>query len=190
MGRSDYMDELLKTNDDLKAHFEALPAPLQRAIQAIDVGARLRDVARAGQLHIDQDALLEVEVAMALVGMQDIQKLEENIRSEVGVPAEVARALADAVNTSILQPIREELERELEHPEAKTEQKTGVEVMSDTLRAQSVEGKAPESTPQPEPIVPTGTKAVRAPASGAYKPGEASGARKDVHDDPYREPIA
>ena len=98
--------------------------------------------------------------------------------------------------------MRQELERELEHPDAKAkeesrvegvrtqmlgEQRTSPEVKPPAIAQQPPAPSVVPATPPPAPPV---DKAIRMPASGAYKPGEASAARKDVHDDPYREPPA
>ena len=90
-------------------------------------------------------------------------------------------------------------------PEAKEKEVSGVEAARTQMLAGTgdrgkVIGEREETLSKPmtpSPVVPAtppspppGEKAVRMPASGAYKPGEASTARKDIHDDPYREPPA
>ena len=157
-----------------------LPQVVQDAITSADVAKRLRELATTHQLHLDQWESLETEVRMTLLGIKDSADLEQNIEKRVGVAAEVAKSLADDISTIVFEPIREELERQLDHPAAQAK----VESDIDRMTAQVL-------TPPPAPIgsAPTApeTKAERAPLSDAYKTGETSTARKDVHNDPYRE---
>lgn len=198
------------TQAQLKELFDLLPKPIQKAITSVDIQQKLRAAANTHKLHLDQWEKLENEVMMALFGLKPIEKLEENIQNSLGVSAERAVELAGDVSEIVLAPIRQELERELEHPEAKVKEVSDIE----TARMQALGEAAPADSggplpPPPPAPVPTTTppaaapvqpatppapppteKAIRMPASGAYKPGEASAVRKDVHDDPYREPPA
>jgi hypothetical protein len=191
----------------IKARMAELPQPVQDAINSADVTNRLRELASSHQLHLDQWDALENEVRMTLLGAKDSDDLAKNIQSEVGVRPEIAAALANDISRVVFEPIRQELERQLEHPDAQAKIETGVETMAAQAlsdEAQSVQEAAdpvpddapaatvaPASIPTPAPLVPPPsapeTKAVRAPLSDAYKTGEASSARKDVHNDPYRE---
>jgi len=200
-------------NKDLKERFAQLPKVVQDAITSADVEKRLRALADTHKLHLDQWQQLENEVMLVLLGADAMANLQKNIKNEVGVSDEVAAALAKDISEGVFEPIRQELERELEHPDAQAKEDTGVEGMrtkilggnqpaadsasSSQLLASSppaLEVKPPEIVAQTPPVAPATPpspapteKAIRMPASGAYKPGEASAARKDVHDDPYRE---
>ena len=191
--------------------FSGLPAPVQRAISSSEVEKHLREIATANKLHIDQGEKMETQVLLSLFGIKPIEQLQENLRKELGVSGEAAAALAADVSRVVFEPIRQELERELEHPEAKEKEVSSV----DATRTQILGGtqtpsiavppssppvppgasvqQSPTATPvapaTPPPPPPT-EKAIRMPASGAYVPGETSVARKDIHDDPYREPPA
>jgi len=175
----------------LQKRFQQLPQVVQNAITSADVEQHLRKMAETQKLHLDQWETLENEVMLTLYGFQPAEDLEKNIKSEVGVSDEVAKSLAEDVSKIVFQPIREELERQLEHPDAKAVEVSGVE----TARTQMLAGEAAKSaappvlpaTPPAEPV--TGT-VVRAPVSEAYKAGEPSTTRKSVEDDPYREPPA
>lgn len=183
---------------ELKKRFDALPEVIQKAIKSADVQARLRKLADAQKLHLDQWQVLENEVVLALLGFSPFEDLIENIEKEVGVSREVAESLANEVSTSIFEPIREELERQLEHPEAQAKEVSGVELFAQEALANRevpIPSTPPISPATPPPPLPE-NKTVReapvsgGPASGAYRGGEASSARKDIHDDPYREPPA
>lgn len=177
--------------------FEALPEVVQNAILSADMEARLRELSEKHQLHVDKWGALQDEVMLALLGVRPAEDLQKNIREHADIPDEVAPALAADISQTIFEPIREELERELEHPEARKEERSEIEEARAKLLESSVARNVPsvESIePVPAPIVaatppppPPVQKVVRGPASGAYKSGEASAARKDVRDDPYRE---
>lgn len=188
-----------------------LPPAVQKAIQSADLEKHLRTLADGHKLHIDQWELLQNEVKLALLGFEDAAKLPENLESVVGVDRETAGSLAQAINDEIFEPIREELERELTHPQAKTEELSDMEkARQAALSAARAAGELTPNTPHPdqgEPLVQTAQPAnivnsvqpatppaakpegtvTRAPISDTYKPSQPSTERKDVHSDPYRE---
>jgi hypothetical protein len=180
-----------KEEQELNAQFEErlkqLPKVVQDAITSADVQKRLRELSDKHKLHLDQWELLENEVKLALLGFEPAEDLEKNIEKEVGVSAEIAGALAEDISTIVFEPIREELERSLDNPQAKNEKLSDVEKVREQVLAQAKPLVAAPATPPP---VPSEEKAVRAPISEAYKAGEPSTVRKSVHDDPYREPPA
>ena len=206
------MDDELKKQ--LAAQFATLPPVVQNAITSADVEKELRSLATSHKLHIDQWQILENEVLMALFGIQPIVNLQKNLEHEVGMEPGAAQALAEDIMRIVFEPIREELERELGHPEAKEETLSDVEHVRDQMLAQnqvrssnfqisenenaSSTGPAIQLGQQAAPIallpkpgtpppLPPTEKVIRMPASGAYKPGETSVARADIADDPYRE---
>jgi hypothetical protein len=170
---------------EIAERFKALPPVIQKAITSSDVEKNLRSMADRQKLHVDQWQALENEVMFALLGFKPVADLENNLVKSVGVTADIARALALDVNRVVFEPIRQELERELQHPQAQQATVSGTEAVETQALAQESAAAAPAPTP-PSPK-PDAT-AARAPASGAYKPGETSAQRKSVTDDPYREP--
>jgi hypothetical protein len=160
---------------------------------------QLREMEKKYGLHVDQWAKLENQIMMTVLGISDPQTLVDDVVEEVVIDRSLAQTIVDDVAVTIFKPIREELERQLENPNAKTEEVSDV----DAMRAQVLEGTPAEvAAPAVAPTAPTGPspigatpppeapteKAVRAPISENYKAGEASTERKAVHDDPYREP--
>ena len=191
-----------KTQQQLKELFERLPKPIQRAITSVDIQKKLREAADNRKLHLDQWETVENEVLSTLFGLTPIEDLEKNIKTKVGVSAETAADLVGDISEIVFEPIREELERELGHPEAKVKEVSGVEaartqVLSGTGDRGKVIGEREENAsvtasslpvvPATPPPTPPTEKAIRAPSSGAYKTGEASTLRRDIADDPYRE---
>ncbi|MFZ2886971.1 MAG: hypothetical protein WA021_04095 [Minisyncoccia bacterium] len=199
-------------DETIKKHFQQLPGVVQDAITSTDVQTQLRGLADMHKLHLDQWEKLENEVMMTLLGIQRVEDLEPNIMSEVGTSAEVAHALAVDINAVVFEPIRQELERQLEHPDAKAATMNQAEVArTEILDAEHADNASSVATPTPQtssesqpppvaqaapPTVQPGTppqpqpdiKITRPSDSTAYKPGETSTARQTVHDDPYRVP--
>lgn len=168
-----------------------LPPVVQQAIQSANLEKHLRALADSHKLHIDQWELLENEVKLALLGFEDAEKLPENLRDVVGVDAQTAAELATAINDEIFEPIREELERALTHPEAKAAAVDDIEKARQeaiTLARQTGEAAPPAVQPATPPTQKPEGSVVRAPVSDTYKPSVPSTERKDVHGDPYREP--
>jgi hypothetical protein len=200
-----------QTNIDteLKEAFAALPKIVQNAITSADVEKQMRAVSDNYKLHLDQWGKLENEVMLTLLGLQDAGDLASNIQNEIGVTAEQAASLAADINKIIFAPIRAELERGLEHPEAKEKEVSGAEAARQTLLAaeepvaaatpQTAEVTAPVAapttpaaapaavTPATPPAEKPAEKAVRAPMSSSYLSRQASSERKSVDGDPYRE---
>lgn len=170
--------------------FGQLPAVLQNAIRNADVEKKLREMARTHNLHVDQWDLLENEVKLALYGFEDVQNLAKNIQSEVGLDETAAAALAQDISVAIFEPIREELERSLSHPEAKAENVDAMETMRREAIAAAGENlpAAPAVQPATPPAPAPAEKAVREPLSGSYRAAQPSSARTTIEGDPYREP--
>jgi len=102
--------------EKMQARFLQLPKALQDAITSADVEKKLRALSETHKLHLDQWQKLENEVMLALLGFQPVENLEANIKNEVGIAEEEAKALAGDIADTIFEPIREELERELGKP--------------------------------------------------------------------------
>lgn len=189
-------------NAQLAERFKTLPKVVQDAITSADVQKHLRELADTHKLHLDQWQSLENEVMLTLLGFQPTDKLQNNIASEVGVSNETAASLAQDISRIVFAPIRGEMERALDHPEAKAEEMSGVEeARRAALSAEEKgEGAAPENPAAQQPADPVAPatpppgapeeKAQRAPVSAAYRAGEPSTVRASVEDDPYREPPA
>src|SRR3989338_9801281 len=129
----------------MKNRFAELPAPVQKAITSTDIQKRLRELADEHKLHLDQWEILENEVLMALFGITPMDELQSAIQKEVGVSAEVAATLAGDISRIVFEPIRQELERELEHPEAKEKEVSKV----DAARTQILAEKPAVGSQQP-----------------------------------------
>lgn len=176
-------DEL---NGKIHERFKELPKVVQNAITSADVQKQLRELADTNKLHLDQWQLLENEVMLTLLGFQAPEELADNLKADLDVSADMSRALAADISRIVFQPIREELERELEHPDAKAAEVSGIEAARAQMLGEAV-ALAPVVLPATPPQAPPTRKIERAPVSAAYKAGEPSTVRVSVDDDPYRE---
>ncbi len=173
--------------------FKSLPKVVQRAIVSADVSKQMRELADAHKLHLDQWDSLENEVQFTLLGIHSGEDLAKNIQKAVNVDEVTAESLAADISRLVFDPVRKELERELEHPDAVAATTTGVEDMRAQMLASSENKPVP---PAPAPIVagtppqPTSTTIVeRAQISPAYIPSTPSHERKTIEGDPYREQL-
>jgi hypothetical protein len=194
----------------LEERFNTLPKVVQDAISSADVEKRLRELANTHRLHLDQWTALENEVMLALLGFQKMEDLAKNIQSEVGVDAATAAALAEDISKIVFEPIRHELERQLEHPAAAAEKTSEMDDMRTQMLAGAAANTIPATQVMPiiaiEPVIettpatpaiapatppvpaPTG-KVERSAISPAYTPSVASHERKTIEGDPYREQL-
>lgn len=140
----------IELKKQIQERFAKLPKVVQDAITSADVEKHLRELANTHKLHLDQWEDLENQVMMTLLGFEPAEELQENIRDEVKVPDEIARVLAEDISRIVFEPVRQELERQLEHPEAKAAQVSGVEAARTAVLAESDSGiPAPASSAEP-----------------------------------------
>jgi len=204
------MEPKINFEDVMKERFAQLPPSVQNAITSADVEAHLRELADHQQLHLDQWNLLENEVMLTLLGLAKTSELKQNIVKEVGVSDDVAAILAADIAEYVFKPVRDELERQLDHPAAQAAQVSDMDAMrteqllsntntpavpatdSTTSPSNSGQVTTTASTLQPAtpPAPPLTEKAVRAPAPTLYQPKVPSHERKTIEGDPYREQIS
>lgn len=202
-------------HDLIKEQFAKQPLPIQKAITSADLQKLLRKLAQEYKLHLDKWQILENQVTLTLLGFQPASELASSIHNEVELSEEESVRLADAIALQVFEPIRKELERILEHPEAEEKKETAIEGMTAQVLAQSEShDDATASVAAPiSPVVDTSsspadliqtpsaaatsqeTEAVPSPVvtrgsiSPTYTPGAASTERAAVEGDPYREPV-
>lgn len=200
------MDQQTNFAQVMQERFSKLPPSVQAAITSAEVETHLRELAKTNQLHLDQWNLLENEVMLTLLGLQESSQLKDNIIKEVGVSEDIATKLATDIAEHVFQPIREELERQLEHPAAQVAQVSDVEAvrteaLKDTDPASTTTTEAVPETPTPSPAAtpaPTSTptpatnneKVARPEPSTSYHAKVPSHERKTIEGDPYREQVA
>jgi hypothetical protein len=139
----------------LAEHFNALPKIVQDSITSSHVQEKLQNIAKKHSLHLDQWIPLENEIMMVLLGT-----------------TEMAAAIAEDASDLIFEPIRQELERELNNPNAQpleaTPEESARQAALDTAHA----ADAREDGDRPQSIH-------SAPSS----------VRTTIEGDPYREAL-
>ncbi len=193
------MDENTEFKQLIQERFESLPKVVRDAILSADVQSHMRELAKKRNLHLDQWEALENEVQLTLLGVHHSENLPENIAESIGLSPEEATALAAEISALVFEPIRQELERQLEHPDAEATEETGVEQMRTQVLGSSEAPTAPVQAPAapaaapiapatPPPAPPT-QKVERAQLPATYAPQVASHERKAIEGDPYREQL-
>ncbi len=176
------------TDDIIKQRLDELPLVVRNAITSASLETHLRDLASTQKLHIDQWQLLENEVMMTLLGFQRPEDFQQNIQARLGVTPEIAVSITSNVNSIVFEPIREELERQLEHPAAQEKEVSEIEEARTQQLGENNVTPPATITPATPPLPSSSIKVARPSESSSYKPGEPSSTRAVVHDDPYRVP--
>lgn len=168
--------------------FNALPDIVQKAIASGQIQEKFQELAKKHNLHLDEWQHVQNQIMLTVLGINNPEELVAKVVAATNIGQEKANALIDDVAITVFKPIREELERSLGHPQATEEQTSNVEKLRNAVLATHDEQPVSTTTFPPLTTPKNEEKVARAPASGAYKPGETSVQRADVHDDPYREP--
>ena len=146
----DPRNEEKEVDERLSARIKELPKAVQNAITSAEIEKKLRALSETHKLHLDQWQKLENEVMLALLGFQPVENLEANIKNEVGIAEEEAKALAGDIADTIFEPIREELERELEKPAVAEEGADDAQKIPINKPATTT---APVEKPSPQPVI-------------------------------------
>jgi hypothetical protein len=188
-----------------------LPQELQEALTLVPWKGAVKEIALANNLSLPQISALEQETMLILYAFDDPRNFIDNLVREVGVSEDTALALAEAVNTKILQPISAKAEGlskntihndlpvveagEPAHPvphDTKLDTLPKPEANPAAIKKPEA-AEAPAPAPAPAPAAPAGPtklrpnsdtpilKKVEAKTPDYRYPGGA---------DPYREPLA
>ena len=93
----------------IKERFAKLPPKLQAAITSTEIADKLRAVSQKYHLLLDQGQILENETYMVLLGVEQAEKYEGNLKRELKIPSEDARKIANDVAKDVFLPIRDTL---------------------------------------------------------------------------------
>jgi hypothetical protein len=172
------MEEKQQTSD-LESIIDGLHPVIKGSIRSAHTNEFLQTLVKKYRFSLDKFNALEAIVLMVLTGTITHDEMIETFISELGIERETASLLADDLNHGIFIPIREEIERQLDHPDAKAKEGTPIEDMTaEILQSVSEQPAVAALPPQDATITPGGT---------SYHAGTPSTERKDVHNDPYRE---
>ena len=153
-------------NKLIQERFAELPKAVQDAVTDASVQQKLRALAAKHKLHLDQWVLLEDQIMLTLLGIEEPEKMVQNVAREVGTTTEIAQKIVNDIALEVFKPIREQMQGALDHGQ------------NDRKSTATQQTNAPDATLQAK-VAPTDTL--------AYKPGESSAQRRDVQEDPYRE---
>ena len=85
----------------IRDRFSKLPPKLQDAITSTEVAGKLRALSQKYRLHIDQGQILENETYMVLLGIDQAEKYEGNLKKELKISSENAKNIAKDVAKEI-----------------------------------------------------------------------------------------
>jgi hypothetical protein len=137
----------------MQERFAQLPKVVQQAITSADVQKHLRELADAHKLHLDQWAILENEVMLALLGFEPVEALASNIEKEVHVDASTAQSLARDISQIVFIPVRKQLEAELQHPDSVTAHDTTAQTAPQAAATSTPAQFAGPAQTTPQPVV-------------------------------------
>ncbi len=186
-----------ETDKLIEEQLKTLPPNLQQAISIVPWKALVQEIGQASALDTEQIVSLEQETMLVVYAFEDPNDYVSNIIKEVGVPEDIAYAIAEPVADKIFEPILKKSE-ELEKP---TEIKTG------PITLTSVSTTPPTNLPMVEksevvhdarPLTPERSDGGQVPhveqSKPEIKPEQTKVPLPDYRypggQDPYREPLA
>lgn len=190
----------MENNDVIQEAFANLSPVVQKVLTSADLELKLQKLSKTHALHLDKWTLLENEITMTLLGITDPDALVGNIEAHVGVPHEIAQAIANDAATEIFNPIRDELEESLQHDRARgvhipTEQKMALESSGIDIPKAVIE-EAPKTVASivaariaEAESVPTSTTLPNKDTLPKNPVADSSHMRKSIANDLYREQV-
>ncbi len=161
-----------------------LPADVRNAVQAADLGDKVRAIGARYALHIDQTGELEDETLLAMLGFSPMETFDARIADALHVPLETGNKLAADVSADIFSPIRESMK--------------GFLAQRQRAAAPVAAPSTPPAMSQKPPISPDLHKAdimltektASLPAQGLPPVTPAKDTQTPIYKtDPYREPV-
>ncbi len=174
----------------IKKRFAKLPPKLQEAITSTEVVEKLRLLSKKYKLLLDKGQILENETYMVLLGIEQAEKYEENLKKELEISAEDAKKISNDVARDIFLSIRNLL-KIATTPEIDNKITNNVSIPHITspepINIGTSKSAQPIQTAEPKPIF-TKDK-LNSIVKNRSKDIEVSQIKKYVVD-PYREPIS
>lgn len=210
--------ENIHTFDELiTERLKELPQYVKEAISSVSPSAKVGVIAKRNNLHVDQAAVLEQEVLLAMLGISDPNQFAQSLVSEGGFERHVADKIAGEVAEDLFLPIRdamrrftdEEASKETSPPSTSPQTQTPAEA-SGIVRIQpgmerAMEGRieeairipiskkelAPVSTLAPVPQKTKSSDALSSISMNTAKIVDVGmpPSKKEYRADPYREPV-
>ncbi|MBI2618036.1 hypothetical protein HYW58_01130 [Candidatus Kaiserbacteria bacterium] len=162
----------------LRERFTKLPPKLQEAITSAEVAEKLRVISQKYRLHLDQGQILENETYMILLGIEETEKYEENLKKELGISPKDAGKIAHDVGKEIFLSVRDTLKSLTSSPQVKAPPTGGQAYVEKPIRTEE----------RPETKI-TGQSKFEHFVKNKQEELSIEPTRRDSSMDPYREPF-
>ena len=151
-----------------------LPEDVRNAVQAADLGDRVRAIGARHTLHIDQTGELEDETLLAMLGFSPMEELGARLSTALHLPREEGERLAADVANEVFGPIRESMKKF---------------VADRAERAAEASAPPPSTPPAVSAKPPLSPDLHKADVMLTEKTVSLPAAKPIYKADPYREPI-
>ncbi len=105
------MTDQLTLDQSLQEIFPTLPLPIQRFIKEGKHGDATQTIMDRYVLHVDQGAIIEHQLLLALFGVIGPEEFMETLSSKLSVSDDVVGNIIEDVNKEVFIPIREEMRK-------------------------------------------------------------------------------
>lgn len=140
---------------ELKKRLDSLAPPVQQAILDTDIRSALTEISKKYDLLLDQVSALENETLFVMIGLEEGKDFVDNIEREVGVDAANAISIANEIETSVFEQVRQNIRKQTGHT---TNDKASEE--RDAILKEIEKPTAQESTFTPRSNPPAGGGAI------------------------------
>lgn len=165
------------SENELRGHFDRLPAELQKAIVSTESAKNIEAIGRKYRLHIDKIGMLGTETGLVLLGLTHPSQFVGRLRAALGASDEIILPVAKEVNAAVFLPVRAALR--------KIYDEEPIAVIGGTGKSGPAEPAAAAPLP---PRITQSIPAASAPAeTAAPRPGEP--ARPEAEETPTRDEL-
>lgn len=148
----------------IRVRLSELPEDVQNAINAADLGEKIRRIGVKHSLHIDQLEALDIETRLVMLGFTDPDAFSTELTTNVKVAAAEAESIAQDISTGIFLPIRESMRQYMEEKQLQNQVYGAAAEKDETSSKPSViMPSAANVSPKPSMPVPDWTPPVPAP---------------------------
>lgn len=99
------------TDEQIVEMYKNLPEDLKSAIFSVEMTEAVKNIGKKYQLHIDKIGALGNETGMVMLGVTHPRDFIPNLSQRLGVAQEIARKIAEEVNTQIFVKVRDSLKK-------------------------------------------------------------------------------
>ena len=94
------------TSEEIQAQFEKLPKDLQEAVASASITESIELIGKKYELHVDQIGELIDLVGMIMFGLIPSGQFIKNFSSNSGVKTDIARSIAEDINSEIFSKLK------------------------------------------------------------------------------------